>query len=183
DVVCRGLMALTVGCARCHDHKYDPIPTQDYYSLYGVFASCSEPGEKPLLGTNSLPQLYPEYVKERKKREDELNKFVAEKNAEVRIQLRQRAGDYMLAAYDAEQLEDKSKTEALARERKLDPPTVHRWIRSLEEWHKQSDHPIFSPWFAFAQLGTNDFAQKSKELCARLVALSDTNALNARILE
>src|SRR5207248_1888677 len=50
DVVCRGMMALTVSCARCHDHKYDPIPTKDYYSLYGVFASSMEPEEEPLLG-------------------------------------------------------------------------------------------------------------------------------------
>jgi cytochrome c553 len=54
DVVARGTMALTVACARCHDHKYDPIPTKDYYSLYGVFASCTEPAEKPLLG-NAAP--------------------------------------------------------------------------------------------------------------------------------
>ena len=43
DVMTRGMMGLTVACARCHDHKYDPIPTADYYSLYGVFASCDEP--------------------------------------------------------------------------------------------------------------------------------------------
>ncbi|MES2791243.1 MAG: PSD1 and planctomycete cytochrome C domain-containing protein [Planctomycetota bacterium] len=43
DVVMRGTMGMTVNCARCHDHKYDPIPTQDYYSLYGVFASSDEP--------------------------------------------------------------------------------------------------------------------------------------------
>jgi hypothetical protein len=47
DVVCRGTMALTVTCARCHDHKYDPIPTADYYSLYGVFASSHEPKDDP----------------------------------------------------------------------------------------------------------------------------------------
>ncbi len=47
DVVTRGLMALTVTCARCHDHKYDPIPMADYYSLYGVFASSDEPGGEP----------------------------------------------------------------------------------------------------------------------------------------
>jgi mono/diheme cytochrome c family protein len=45
DVLTRGTMALTVTCARCHDHKYDPIPTKDYYSLYGVLASSVEPQE------------------------------------------------------------------------------------------------------------------------------------------
>ena len=39
DTVSRGLLGLTVACARCHDHKFDPIPTADYYSLAGVFAS------------------------------------------------------------------------------------------------------------------------------------------------
>ena len=42
DVVTRGLLGLTVACARCHDHKFDPIPTSDYYGLLGVFTS-SEP--------------------------------------------------------------------------------------------------------------------------------------------
>lgn len=47
DVISRGTMGLTVTCARCHDHKYDPIPQADYYSLYGVFASSHEPKELP----------------------------------------------------------------------------------------------------------------------------------------
>jgi hypothetical protein len=38
DTVCRGLLGLTAACARCHDHKFDPIPTEDYYALAGVFA-------------------------------------------------------------------------------------------------------------------------------------------------
>ena len=42
DVTMRGLQGLTVACARCHDHKFDPIPTQDYYSLYAVFKSSVE---------------------------------------------------------------------------------------------------------------------------------------------
>ena len=42
DVVTRGFLGLTVQCARCHDHKFDPIPTRDYYSLYSVFASSQE---------------------------------------------------------------------------------------------------------------------------------------------
>ncbi|MFM7320644.1 MAG: DUF1549 and DUF1553 domain-containing protein, partial [Armatimonadota bacterium] len=42
DVTTRGFLGLTVQCARCHDHKFDPVPTQDYYSLYSVFASSQE---------------------------------------------------------------------------------------------------------------------------------------------
>ncbi len=41
DVTTRGLMGITVACARCHDHKYEPVPTVDYYSLHGVFASVT----------------------------------------------------------------------------------------------------------------------------------------------
>jgi hypothetical protein len=47
DVVTRGMLGLTVACARCHDHKFDPIPTADYYSLYGIFASSDEPKNEP----------------------------------------------------------------------------------------------------------------------------------------
>jgi hypothetical protein len=51
DVMTRGLMGLTVSCARCHDHKYDPVSIADYYALYGVFASSREPKDEaaPLL--------------------------------------------------------------------------------------------------------------------------------------
>ena len=47
DTVTRGLLGLTVACARCHDHKYDPISTEDYYALAGVFAS-TEMFNRPL---------------------------------------------------------------------------------------------------------------------------------------
>ena len=47
DLVSRGLLGLSVGCARCHDHKFDPISTKDYYGLVGVFASTS-PAIRPL---------------------------------------------------------------------------------------------------------------------------------------
>ncbi len=47
DAVSRGLLGMTVGCARCHDHKFDPILTKDYYGLAGVFASTMRV-ERPL---------------------------------------------------------------------------------------------------------------------------------------
>jgi cytochrome c553 len=39
DVVSRSTMAITVSCARCHDHKFDPVSTEDYYALAGIFRS------------------------------------------------------------------------------------------------------------------------------------------------
>jgi hypothetical protein len=65
DVVTKGFLGLTVSCARCHDHKFDPIPTKDYYSLRGVFASCAEPAVEPvILKTVGGPD-YADYFKNR----------------------------------------------------------------------------------------------------------------------
>ncbi len=55
DVTTKAFLGLTVSCARCHDHKFDPIPTKDYYSLYGVFANSLPPAELPTL-IAKLPQ-------------------------------------------------------------------------------------------------------------------------------
>ncbi len=41
DAVTRGLLGLTVACARCHNHKYDPIPQKDYYKIVSIFANSS----------------------------------------------------------------------------------------------------------------------------------------------
>ena len=53
DAVSRTFLGLTVSCARCHDHKFDPISTQDYYALAGVFAS-SQLDERPLLPASDV---------------------------------------------------------------------------------------------------------------------------------
>ena len=49
DTTTKAFLGLTVSCARCHDHKFDPIPIKDYYSLHGIFASTVEPLHHPTL--------------------------------------------------------------------------------------------------------------------------------------
>jgi hypothetical protein len=73
DVVTRGTMALTVQCARCHDHKFDPIPIDDYYSLYGVFSSSQEPREQPVIGKAEQSAKYAEFEKELAKKRAEVS--------------------------------------------------------------------------------------------------------------
>jgi mono/diheme cytochrome c family protein len=53
DTLTRGFLGLTVACARCHDHKFDPIPTSDYYALVGVFAS-TDYDETPLVSPDEV---------------------------------------------------------------------------------------------------------------------------------
>ena len=50
DNVGKAFLGMTIGCARCHDHKYDPITAEDYYALYGIFSSTkfSFPGCEPI---------------------------------------------------------------------------------------------------------------------------------------
>jgi hypothetical protein len=57
DAVGKGFLGLTVACARCHDHMFDPIPTKDYYALHGVFASTIEPAEKPVIAEQAQMQV------------------------------------------------------------------------------------------------------------------------------
>jgi hypothetical protein len=64
DVVTKGFLGLTVSCARCHDHKFDPIPTKDYYSLHGIFANCVEPSVEPVICKVGGP-IYADYYKQR----------------------------------------------------------------------------------------------------------------------
>ncbi|HAV64009.1 MAG TPA: hypothetical protein DCY13_16790, partial [Verrucomicrobiales bacterium] len=161
DVVTRGMMGLTVACARCHDHKYDPVPTADYYSLYGVFASSHEPGEKPLLGVE--PPQFAAYLEEKNKRVKERDDFIAETNEAIRRKLNGSVGTYLLAAHDAEALTDGGLREALAKKRNLDNGVLGRWITANEGWATESN-PIFLPW----NLARKGVTNAGEDLAGRL---------------
>ena len=77
-------MGLTMGCARCHDHKYDPLPTKDYYRMVAIFNS-SEKAEKPLVTEQEIAQ-----HKELNKAVDEKQKPSKKQLAELEKPLRER---------------------------------------------------------------------------------------------
>ena len=178
DVVCRGTMALTVGCARCHDHKYDPIPTKDYYSFYGVFASSHEPEDEPLLGIPPQGKEHEEYLAEKKKRVEDRKKFQADKEAEWLDKLRKQGGEYLLAAHESQLPENKADFDKFARGKKLGPGVLRRWINSLDAWRK-TNNPVFAPWFEFAAVPEKDFAAKAKEISRSLPARTNLNPIVA----
>ncbi len=75
DNLGKGILGLTVGCARCHDHKFDPIPTTDYYGLYGIFKSTryAHAGTEIYPHTYGFAALNPDKANELKYYEIELS--------------------------------------------------------------------------------------------------------------
>ncbi len=175
DVTFRGLQGLTVGCARCHDHKSDPVPAADYYSLYGVFASSEEPKEKPLLGE---PERTPEYLAfeaELNKREQAVVDFHVQKKRALFQEgsLQQ----YLQACADGWEKPD-GELAALAKERKIYPSVVLRWREHLRKLGDR--HPVTAPWLALVKVPAEKFAAERE---AVLVQLASTTALNPLISE
>src|SRR5213075_821464 len=114
DVVTKGFLGLTVTCARCHDHKFDPIPTKDYYSLHGVFASSSEPDEKPLLGPLVESADYEQFLKKKADLEAKIKAREAEEVKKFLVTAREKTGDYLLAAHEAEHRPKEEKLDLFA---------------------------------------------------------------------
>jgi hypothetical protein len=101
DVICRGLLGLTVTCARCHDHKFDPIPSEDYYSLFGVFASSVEPAALPVLyQPGAVSPQAADYARRLKVAENARDDYLAARRDEIRSDLQARFPQYFTAAFE-----------------------------------------------------------------------------------
>src|SRR5262249_28332813 len=157
DTVTRGFLGLTVSCARCHDHKYDAIPTADYYSLYGVFASSEAPLELPLVET-SLSTGQAEFGQQAARKRQEVQKFLDSQYTLLTETARQRVSDYLVrvATTKPDPLETAIFFLSLAPE-DLRPPIVARWRRYLEQ-HARPDDPVFGPWRDLMKPSDADFA-------------------------
>jgi cytochrome c553 len=132
DVVTRGLLGLTVSCARCHDHKYDAIPARDYYSLYGVFASSLEPGDLPLIGDPATGADAAKFQAELAKRETALKTYNDSQRAVLIERYRARAGEYLVAA---------NTPMGGGRPADFNPAMLQRWRTWLQNVRNAKTHP------------------------------------------
>ena len=168
DVVTRGFMGLTVTCARCHDHKFDPIPTADYYSLHGVFASSVEPKELPLIGEVKRTPEVVTFEAELKKREGELQAEVGRRHAKLMAKLRSADGitDYLRAAVESRRA-SADRLQGFARDRDLSRYVLERW-RGFLDAEAKGDSPVFAPLLALAAIPEAEFAKKAPGVLAGL---------------
>jgi hypothetical protein len=164
DVTMRGMMGLTVSCARCHDHKFDPIPAADYYSLFGVFDASVEKLE-PVAPASE------DYLKGVRERETKIEQFLNDRRPEIEDKARGAVQYWLLAAaLGQEELAKKNITFKIFDEafgNRQNRRFIERWKSYLDEARKQA-HPVVAPWIELAALPEAEFEAKAAEVTARL---------------
>ncbi len=185
DVVCRGTMGLTATCARCHDHKFDPITMKDYYGLHGVFNSVTEPAELPLLKPVVDGPAYADFNRQLQAVETELEQFRADNARTITTNQHARAGEYLLALHDWNHANPTNTVTKFVffRQRDLDNTVVSGLERHLQRSAKKFD-PIFAPWLAFSALSDEEFERKSSEIAESFAAKTNaTERLNPEVAQ
>ena len=157
DVVSRGFLGLTVACARCHDHKYDPIAAKDYYALAGVFLNSSYT-EYPLAPA-SVVEEYKAAEKKIKNKEKLLADFEQTEGRQLSETLALQTAKYMRAAWKV-QGEPKEEVSKVAVREKLDYELFDRWVKFLAKPPKY--YPYLTKWQAMVKEGGSD--EEAKKL-------------------
>jgi len=144
DVVTRGFLGLTVSCARCHDHKFDPVPTADYYSLYGVMASSVEPVNRPRIAEiasegRAFEEEFAVKLKEVEQQQEEHYESIQET-------ARARTADYLVRVATTEPSINETSIFFLSLlPDQLRPRITWRW-RQLVARRAYANDPVFGPW-------------------------------------
>ncbi|TDU81433.1 cytochrome c [Prosthecobacter fusiformis] len=178
DVVSRGMLGLTVGCARCHDHKFDPIPARDYYALYSVFNSSEMPEADafPVIGKAAKEEDAKDYdakVAEIAKKEFDFKKKVYD---EVRTP--ERVAEYLAFAQEAATIKDRNTLKGRAGALKLRDKVADQWGDFLKRHAlKSKPHPVMLAWKEFAFLPADQFEAKAPEVVKAMIKPGST--LNA----
>ena len=174
DVVTRGLMGLTVTCARCHDHKFDPIPTADYYALYAAIAPSKAPPELPAIGAVADEQARQQYERELADLKLKAQQFAREQNEVLRNRLRMQVGLYLAEIAKGIGEQDLSTQFLSYRTDDIRPLVFNRWRTWLAGLSKED--PVFGPWLEMQSWGSipeTEFLQKRDEYLGRLSAELD----------
>ena len=159
DVVARGMLGLTVACARCHDHKYDPIPTKDYYSFYSIFSNIREPEDLPLLKVSSqkseVDKIYGDRLARIRKTDAE---YREKRSAVLNEFFKSQIAEYLLAVRDSAKMRP-TEVEDLIKERQLNLYLLGRWRDYLSD-PKADVQQVFGLWNAAASIPDTEFAKK-----------------------
>ena len=164
EVTGRVFLGLTIGCAQCHDHKFDPIPQTDYYALQGVFDS-TEAYQHPLAPSEKVEEY--DSAKKRVSQQKLAIDFFVEKERDQLIDvLMERTAEFLVASYRVSA--ESGDPSQVAAESGLDQETLERWIAYLES--RPHEHPYLNAWHALVdRRGSLEEARKEAAEFERLL--------------
>jgi hypothetical protein len=156
DTVGKALMGLTLGCVRCHDHKFDPVKQRDYYALAAIFKSTKTFGDTNFGAIKhwneisfadateraSLKQINEEIAKQ----QAALATYKANAFQKLRTEVRAKATEYLMAAVQIDSEMTLQQVAAIAEPLGLHPRVLFHCRRHLS-FHPE--HPVFSSWHEF----------------------------------
>jgi cytochrome c553 len=146
DTLTRGVLGLTVACARCHDHKFDPISNRDYYALAGIFASTKYQ-EFSLASAEEQAKkaAADEAVKGQQKQIDD---YLDGEAKAVRPELAKQTAAYLVASWkhlNKRKVDAKFATSETAKQEKLQEQLLKRWFEYLTNGPGK-DQPRLAEW-------------------------------------
>ena len=156
DVVTRGFLGLTVACARCHDHKYDPISARDYYALSGVFLN-TQYHEYPQ-APKAIVEEHKALEKKIKNKEKLQQEFMETESRQLSETLALQASRYMRSTWKVLG-EPKEETARVASRDKLDYELLDRWVKFVQK--PPQFYPYLKKWQDMIKTGgSEDEAKK-----------------------
>ena len=158
DVVCRGTLGVTIGCARCHNHKFDPIPTKDYYSLYSIFNNSPDAKDLPLIGEAEHTPEYDAFLRQIQDEQGKIDQYIAQQHDAIVPTFRtaKSISDHLMATQNPGAIDDRAFASGLGVNRFM----VQRWMAYLKQAADQND-PVFQAWRQYAAIPAGEFAVKA----------------------
>ena len=182
DTVSKAFLGLTIACARCHDHKFDPILTKDYYSLASIFASTEtfrnlgRPGSVSYLYTAPLdPAAFGRYQAHRWRmygKQLEMEEAVAEDWAREYGLLRPRVAEFLAAAW-------KSETRGMKPEGP-DAKRIEGWVRWLHSTDEKARQGYLKRLFEATDVTIGAVAREYQDSYSKTAAKYDVQLENWR---
>ncbi|WP_439626311.1 DUF1553 domain-containing protein [Gemmata sp.] len=175
DTLTRGFMGVTVSCARCHDHKFDPFPTKDYYSLAGIYMGTSL-SEAPLVSPAEA-KVYADALAKAKDAENKVNAHLATVAKAAQTKAQAQTVTYLLAARKVRAAGKGGKPSAdeAAKAEGVSPYFVNRWVKFLDT-PAAKNLPEFKDWFSLKPDADATEVKAAAEVMQKAVMQGGKNA-------
>ena len=179
NVVSKAFFGLTVSCARCHDHMFDPISMKDYYALHGIFNSSTEPTQKPLIAPPNAAQ-FADYEAKKKVIEKE-NRDIYYREVEHWLSLfASKPGKYLEAGLLRR---DRSEGSQLARQTLIEKEQLDVILANFYERVLNGNNHVFGPMSEFKDVKRSEWSTHAPLVLKEIRLSNRYNPIIAKALE